>query len=182
MPPSHTPPSRLFPTSFRLNAADVTELRLKWPNDLLVGGKKLAGVLCESRWTAGTAEVVVGFGLNVHADGVDPQVRDVATTLEQARGAPQQRPVVLAELLLALEGVLEPFFAHGFGGFKDEYVAYNAQIGARVRVEEPSGSYCGRAEGVADDGALRVRADGGGLRQVHAADVVSVRSGETSAG
>ncbi len=151
---------------------DVKGLGLKWPNDLLVGERKLAGILCESRWGA-EVELVVGFGLNVRRAGIDPAVADNAVALEELCG-PQARVALLARLLAALEGRLEGFLLRGFGLMSDAYAQANVQNGRDVRVVSGSETFEGVARGVDDFGALLVDTDAG-RRVVHAADVTLVR-------
>ena len=124
---------------------------LKWPNDILVTGGKLGGILSE---LVGDA-VVVGLGLNV--DWRAPLPAGAA-----ALGPGADRGQLLVAWLTALD---EP------GDVLAGYRARCSTIGRRVRVELPGGSIEGTAEGITDDGALVV--DG---RAVLAGDVVHVRS------
>ncbi len=157
----------------RRGLADVAGLSLKWPNDLLVAGRKLAGILCESRWSDGGVELVVGIGINLQTP-LDPRLEGVATSLT-AEGVGTPRLDVLANVLAELESVLESFWAEGFGPLRREYTAHNGQLGGRVRVVQPKDAFEGVAESVTVEGALRVRTDDDALRVVQAADVHSVR-------
>ncbi len=150
----------------------VPGLGLKWPNDLLIGDRKLAGILCESRW--GTdVELVVGFGLNVRREGIDPAVADVAVALDDV-DVHEGRVTLLARLLGALQGRLDGFLIMGFDGMRDAYERANLQIGTRVRVNSGAEVFEGMALGIEDSGALRVQTDAG-QRVVHAADVTRAR-------
>lgn len=150
----------------------VPGLGLKWPNDLLIGDRKLAGILCESRW--GTdVELVVGFGLNVRREGIDPGLADVAVALDDV-GVEEGRVVVLARLLEALQARLDGFLIVGFDAMRDAYEQANLQIGTRVRVTSGAEVFEGTALGIEESGALRVQTDAG-LRVVHAADVTRAR-------
>ncbi|HLT38244.1 MAG TPA: biotin--[acetyl-CoA-carboxylase] ligase, partial [Enhygromyxa sp.] len=81
------------------------ELALKWPNDLLLGGRKLAGILCESRWRGHEVEVVIGFGVNVHRelDEFEPSLRASATSLALQLPERRGRAAILAAVLAQLE-------------------------------------------------------------------------------
>ncbi len=150
----------------------VQGLGLKWPNDLLIGDRKLAGVLCESRW--GTdVELVVGFGLNVRREGLDPGLVDVAVALEDV-GVHEGRVELLSRLLAALQGHLDSFLILGFDGMREAYERANVQIGTRVRVDSGVEVFEGLALGIDDAGALRVQTTAG-PRVVHAADVTRAR-------
>ena len=163
-----------------VRAAEPAELpvQLKWPNDLLVGGRKLGGILCETRWQGGKADVVVGFGINVHRRDFDPDLAALATSLDLELGAeaPTRAPL-LAALLGGLEEVVERFFVSGFPGVRPVYEPYCSLLGKTVRLPmtRPDGSeeiILATAEGLEADGALRVRSAGGGAAfRVENADV-----------
>ena len=150
----------------------IDGLGLKWPNDLLVGDRKLAGVLCESRWGR-EVELVVGFGLNLRREGIDPAVAEHAVALEEVSSEPR-RVAVLAALLASLERCLDAFLMVGFDPFIDRYAQANVQLGQRVRVVSGDETFEGLAESIDGQGALRVQT-GTGVRVVHAADVTRVR-------
>lgn len=149
------------------------EVALKWPNDLLVGGNKAAGILVEG--LAGGA-YAVGIGVNVDWRGVErpAALAASATSLAEAAGTGVDR--------WALFGVLAGTFAARYaawqddpGAFLDDYRSRCATLGAQVSAERAGVPVRGLATGVADDGALELRdADGATLRLL-AADVTHVR-------
>ncbi|MCR9161004.1 MAG: biotin--[acetyl-CoA-carboxylase] ligase [Nannocystaceae bacterium] len=151
----------------------IEGLGLKWPNDVLVGHRKLAGVLCESRW-AQDVEVVVGFGVNLRREGIDPALHERAVALDERVAGPVERAGLLARLLEALERRLDAFLLMGFDEHRQAYLDANVQIGTRVRVVSGDESFEGVAVDVDEDGALRVRTDEG-LKVVRAGDVNRVR-------
>lgn len=135
------------------------DARLKWPNDVRIGGRKVCGVLGE----AAADFVVIGVGVNVgHAEGDLPAELE-ATSLRIARGEAPPRDELLVAILRELDAIVG-------SDFLDEYRTRCETIGSRVRVELADGSYEGVAEAVADDGSLIV--DG---KPVVAGDVVHVR-------
>jgi len=147
---------------------------LKWPNDGLVRGKKLCGILCEATWFGDwLAAVVVWIGLNVRADFRGTDLADTATSLETALGRPVDRIAILAALLPRLD--------HWVARAADPAIvtAWRARLGTlgkRVTVytapgQFPSPSYSGVAEDVDEAGALLVRLDSGEVRRVLAGDV-----------
>ncbi|HVH99669.1 MAG TPA: biotin--[acetyl-CoA-carboxylase] ligase [Enhygromyxa sp.] len=154
-------------------------LELKWPNDVLLGGRKLAGILCESRWRGREVEVVIGFGINVHRslDEFDPSLHARATSLAIAVPERRGRAAILAAVLANLERELERFFADGFAGVRPRYEPHCLVIGRAIEVEQPSGERMAAiAEGLDPDGALRVRpCDGGPSVRVESADVWLLR-------
>ncbi len=142
---------------------------LKWPNDLLVGHRKLAGVLAESViGAAGVEAVVVGIGCNVAVGALPADLADVATSLEAERGGAVSVDELLDRFLVELAAV-DP------GTLADEYRRRLATLGTRVRVQRPAGDLVGVAVDVRSSGALVVRDDLGADHEVLAGDVTHLR-------
>jgi BirA family biotin operon repressor/biotin-[acetyl-CoA-carboxylase] ligase len=176
--PGDLDPARLHLVTSAVGCAAVAGLRrvagvevdLKWPNDLLVGDRKLAGMLAEAIGVsmAGTVDaVVVGLGLNVTAAPAG------AVGLDEVAG----RPVDRAEVLVALLEEVERRYGR-WDEVTAEYRATCATVGRRVRVERPGGTFAtGMAVRVDDDGRLVVAAEGTGREEAFSVgDVVHVRS------
>ncbi|HXC83707.1 MAG TPA: biotin--[acetyl-CoA-carboxylase] ligase [Trebonia sp.] len=151
---------------------------LKWPNDVLIGQRKLAGILAEQSGDA----VVVGIGVNVStpSDGLPVSPAGLRATSLLAEGADVSREAVLAGILrqlerwyLAFRDDADPVRA----GLLDEYRALCATLGRSVRVELPGGRVlAGVAEDVDADGRLLVAPpDGTPPTPVSAGDVIHVR-------
>jgi BirA family transcriptional regulator, biotin operon repressor / biotin---[acetyl-CoA-carboxylase] ligase len=143
---------------------------VKWPNDVLVGGRKLGGILCESAWSrSGPSHVVVGIGLNVlHEEGdFPPELREAATSVRLVGDrAPRRSDVAAAVVRSVLGATSSPLLDDASLA---ELTARDALRGRFVVVEDAGrGSVTGVAEGIGPDGGLRLRTDGG---------VVAVRSG-----
>jgi BirA family biotin operon repressor/biotin-[acetyl-CoA-carboxylase] ligase len=149
------------------------DVRIKWPNDLLVAGRKLAGILCEARWQGSTPELVVGFGINVKRWTPPAELEDVATTLEAQGAEVLGRATILAGLLGSLEDTLDAFFADGFAAVRERYARWCSVVGHDIELAGPDDVRRRvRAEALDDDGALLVRTTPGGpLERVEAADV-----------
>ncbi|HYZ93406.1 MAG TPA: biotin--[acetyl-CoA-carboxylase] ligase [Actinomycetota bacterium] len=138
------------------------DARLKWPNDVRLGGKKVCGILGELAPSADY--LVIGIGVNVgHTDGDLPEEIE-ATSVRIARGDAPRRDDLCVTILRELDAVLAD------DGWLDEYRARCDTIGSRVRVELTDRTFEGTADGVRDDGALIV--DG---NPVVAGDVVHLR-------
>jgi BirA family transcriptional regulator, biotin operon repressor / biotin---[acetyl-CoA-carboxylase] ligase len=152
---------------------DHSSPQLKWPNDIILDGRKLGGILCEGSWNGGHLEcVVVGVGLNLlhGADDFPPELRRTATSLRQATGRPISRFDVATAVLNNLRGL---FTAprRGPDPLLQDLRGRDSLRGAWIEVLEPeTGSVLlrGQARGIDDDGALMVWSDG---------EVVLVRSG-----
>ncbi len=157
---------------------DETAVRasLKWPNDVLAGGGKLAGILAEQ---AGPV-IVVGFGINVSSTAAELPTSQ-ATSLALQGAANADRQSLLAAVLREFERWYLPW-AEGpvpgdpeICGLRARYLSYCATIGTDLRVELPGGAVlAGRGQDVDATGRLVV-ATGSGLVPVSAGDVVHVR-------
>lgn len=151
--------------------------RLKWPNDVVVGGRKLAGMLAELETEGAAARLVIlGIGLNVNSGPEDfpPGLRDTAIALREAAGGPVDRVAVAAALLDRLETRYAAYADGGFAALRRAWEALSCLGGRRVRVAEGGQTVEGVVIGLADDGALRVRDAGGTAREVRAGDVTLV--------
>jgi BirA family biotin operon repressor/biotin-[acetyl-CoA-carboxylase] ligase len=149
--------------------------RLKWPNDLVVDDRKLAGLLSEA---AGGAEpaVVLGLGINVAAGAYPADLATDAVSCAEAAGRPVDRTLLLTELLVALESR----YTTALTGKRDEtlapYRSDSATLGRRVRVDLTAGtSLEGQATSLADDGRLIVTDDQGSKHLIHVGDVKHLR-------
>ncbi|HET7358176.1 MAG TPA: biotin--[acetyl-CoA-carboxylase] ligase [Nocardioidaceae bacterium] len=150
---------------------------LKWPNDVMVDDRKLAGLLVERVERPGSAAAVLGVGINVSSTRDELPV-PTATSLELAGASTLDRSVILREVLRALEALYLQWSAERGdpdAGLHAAYVRRCATIGRQVRVELPSGDpVLGEAVGVDGDGRLQVRT-AAGSRLLGAGDVVHVR-------
>ena len=155
--------------------APADRIEIKWPNDVLLGGRKVAGILLEMRVEGQTAEhVILGVGVNVlgRARDLPPEVRDIATTLEdEARRPPPDRLDVLCRFLREFEVLYDRLLAEGFGPVRSCWTRWFRQAGRPVRVRTPSGLVAGVALGLDTDGALLVEQPGGAVARVLAGDM-----------
>ena len=154
------------------------DVELKWPNDLLRGGRKLSGILCESRRAANPGEsgagdaVVIGVGVNVseQREQFPPEIRERTTSLA-LEGFALDREAVAAEFL----NVLEPLWATlQEGGPEQVLDAWRARAsfwGRTVVVGTPAGKICGVARTLDPDGGLVLRLDSGAETTVLAGDL-----------
>lgn len=149
---------------------------LKWPNDLVAGGRKLGGILAEASASSGNVTaLVVGLGLNVRLPAELPsELRETATALDQL-GAPVTVDVLLAAILDELEPRYARLCAAGPAELIEEYRDRCLTIGQRVRVEQPNETWSGDAVAIDDDAALIVERPGVGRVRVDVGDVVHLR-------
>jgi BirA family transcriptional regulator, biotin operon repressor / biotin---[acetyl-CoA-carboxylase] ligase len=144
--------------------------QIKWPNDLLLGGGKLAGLLAESRFAGmGLAHVVVGFGLNVTMRAEDlPPTSSAAppASLAIALGHAPDRLAVLAALLGAIDDAYERLWRGEADAVWADWRSRLAGVGEMVRVETETGPLIGTFADVARDGALLLATEAGTERIV----------------
>ncbi|HEX5615599.1 MAG TPA: biotin--[acetyl-CoA-carboxylase] ligase [Acidimicrobiia bacterium] len=169
----------LLVTAAALAAADAVEglsgivVRLKWPNDLVVGARKLAGVLAEA--IPGQA-VVVGMGLNVQWDVVPPELDGIATACNLESDVAVDRVDLLVEWLTRYDARIGALATpDGRDRLRADALARSATIGRRVRVELAARVVEGVATDLTELGHLVVTRDDGTIDTVVAGDVVHAR-------
>lgn len=148
-----------------------TQVGLKWPNDVILGSRKVAGILVEAALSGNRCEhLVAGIGINVRQVDFDPSIELLATSLARELPEAPARAEVLLACLSCLTRRLDQFEAEGLVGMMGELSARDVTKGRRVRVGEEQGV----ADGIEEDGRLRVRIEGA-LRRLHAGDVEVLR-------
>lgn len=149
---------------------------LKWPNDVLVDGRKVAGLLIESEGEGASRFLILGIGVNLNATRADfpPELRDKAGSVRMATNALVERERFTASLLAQLERRYDELHAQGFAALRAAWESLSPLIGAQICVEESAGRIEGVALGLDDDGALRVRTASGAEHRVVAGDVTVV--------
>ncbi len=149
-------------------ASTGLDARIKWPNDILLNGKKCAGVLSEANTTDGGIEYVVcGLGVNVNFSAMGSGIPDEATTLADEAGMYVERERLLGAIL----GAIEQRYVHMRNGasLHAEWAARLATLNRAIRALTPWGEETGVAEAVDEVGALVLRrADGSSIRLVSA--------------
>ncbi len=150
---------------------------LKWPNDVLVSGLKVAGILVERVEGPGGAAAVVGVGLNVSSTREELPVA-TATSLELSGSGPVDRSLLLSSVLTSFSTAYVGWVGAAGRGLRPSYTRVCSTIGREVRVELPSGGALhGRAVDVDEDGRLLVD-DGTRVHALGAGDVVHVRAAD----
>lgn len=151
---------------------------VKWPNDVLVNGRKVSGVLCESEFAGGEwAFAVVGFGINVNLEPGDLEdLREIApqaTSLRAELGVTVDRAWLLGRMLGEFEGLYMALQSGQFGAMYKEWADTLETVGRRVSVNYGSGTISGQALRVENDGSLVVKTEAGVEWQIMAGDVVA---------
>jgi BirA family biotin operon repressor/biotin-[acetyl-CoA-carboxylase] ligase len=180
LPPSRAPELTLLASVALCQAIrdGGVDAAIKWPNDVLVRGRKVAGILLEMAAETDQLQwVVIGAGVNVNARAEDfpLELREVATSMALERGEPVPRALFAAAVLGALETWLDRHAAEGFGPVRERWRQMCDTLGREVRVKlAGEGDLVGVAEDVDASGALLVRA-GGEVHRVLAGDVELLR-------
>jgi BirA family biotin operon repressor/biotin-[acetyl-CoA-carboxylase] ligase len=147
---------------------------LKWPNDVLVHGRKLAGILTEMSTRAERVQhIIVGIGVNLESRSFPPGLGDTATSLALL-GVPVDRQRFVAELLSELETWFDRFFAGGVAALADAWLARADR--SRVRATSRGRMVEGAIVGLDADGCLLVADDAGTRHRILAGDVTPLPS------
>lgn len=159
----------------RLTALSGVTVLSKWPNDLLIRGRKLAGILTESRLDADRIrELILGLGLNVNSntDQWPAEVRDIATSLRRETQHPFSMSAVAAAIFAELTSAYEDYCAHDIGpelnALWNQHSAVNHQ---RVTIKTYNGDITGRVVGLDPTSALLIQLDNGETQAFSAGDV-----------
>ncbi|MCI0746424.1 MAG: biotin--[acetyl-CoA-carboxylase] ligase [Verrucomicrobia subdivision 3 bacterium] len=147
---------------------------VKWPNDILLQDRKVAGVLTELAAEIDCIRyVILGIGINVNFSPSDfpAELRAVATSLQIEAGHAFRRAELAAALLRELDRDYDRVRRREFGRVADEWAAHCATLGQRVRIRIGDRAVTGRAEALDDAGALLLRTDHGHLERIVGGDV-----------
>lgn len=157
-----------------VNRIKGVQAAIKWPNDILLNGRKLVGILTEMNAEFGHINyVVIGIGINTNATAEDypEDVRDIAVSVADAAEEPFTRVQLLADILQNLEELYEQACAEGFAPVLTEWRKYSCTLGQEVKVIAPDMTYYGIALDIDGEGLLIVKKTDGELEKVVAGDV-----------
>jgi BirA family biotin operon repressor/biotin-[acetyl-CoA-carboxylase] ligase len=146
---------------------------LKWPNDLLIRGKKVGGILTEMHAEPGQVRfVIVGIGLNVNQEKFPSELGSLASSLRMESGRPQSRLELLVRLLREFENDYNEFLREGSASVIERFTKFSSYAqGKRVRVSNGKDAFTGVTAGLGPEGLLQVQRDSGQVTTVIAGDV-----------
>jgi len=150
---------------------------IKWPNDVLVGSRKVAGLLNEmGAETEKVNFVILGIGVNINMaqDQFPSDLRHPATSLRLEAGRPVNRVDFTRALLKAADTLYTAYLAGDYAAIRDEWLARCSIIGQRVLVSSQENAIAGVASGIDDYGALLLTRDDGRVERILAGDVALV--------
>ena len=149
-------------------------VQIKWPNDLQVGGKKIAGILTEVKGDLDRIDyLIIGIGLNVNqkTEDLSTEIATVATSLAMETGIKIKRTELLINLRHALIRAYKLFEEEGFTSFRQIWIKNNITLGQQVNISWPGGSLTGLATELTNDGQLAIKNDYGQIRLVSYGEV-----------
>jgi BirA family biotin operon repressor/biotin-[acetyl-CoA-carboxylase] ligase len=150
---------------------------LKWPNDLLLNGKKIGGILTEMHAEPSQVRfVIIGCGINVNQENFPADISTVATSLRRETGRSHSRLELLVRLLAEFETDYNRFLREGPAAVIERFQTVSTfASGRRVRVDNGVHSYAGVTAGLSPEGLLLVKKYDGQIQAVIAGDVTEVR-------
>lgn len=181
-PPNHAPQITLMAA---VAVADTVRSfipftpEIKWPNDILVQGQKIAGILTESSCESGRILFVilgVGVNLNFSKELMSETIRNKATSLLALTQRPVDRQAFTCRLIQSLDRCYGTLEGSGFVGIRRRWEGYFLLQGKKVTVEMPDGQISGKVVGIDMDGALIIEGEGGNQERILAGDVLPLAS------
>ena len=160
-----------------IQAQTGLQLDLKWPNDLILNGKKLGGILTEMHADTSLVRfVIVGIGINVNQEKFSGELNGIATSLYAETGKNQSRLELLARLLREFESDYNRFLREGASSVTKRFTkASSYAVGKKVRVTNGAESFTGVTAGLAPEGLLQVEREDGKTVMVIAGDVAEIK-------
>lgn len=147
---------------------------IKWPNDILINGRKCVGILTEMLAEMDRVEgLLVGVGINTNQGPSDfpEELKDIATSIAIEEGSKVNRAELVAEILKYLEMYTDEYVENGFKSIKQLWVEHSGTIGKRIKATTLREVIEGLAIGITDDGVLEIQLDNGEIKKVYSADI-----------
>jgi BirA family transcriptional regulator, biotin operon repressor / biotin---[acetyl-CoA-carboxylase] ligase len=145
---------------------------IKWPNDILLHGKKLCGILTELNAEANVVNyIIIGIGINVNTPSFPDELRSVATSLRIAGAQEFSRVQLVQRILECFESLYVSYLEEGFAAIKERWESYAISIGQRIIARQIHGTVEGLALGIDQDGSLLIKKEDGTIEKVYSADI-----------
>jgi BirA family biotin operon repressor/biotin-[acetyl-CoA-carboxylase] ligase len=155
----------------------VTDIKaqIKWPNDILINGKKIVGILTELQAEPDRINsVIMGIGINVNtpADSFPKELESIATSLKiENDGIDIDRSKLVRSILEEMEKLYGVYLEHGFAPIKLLWEGSAASLGKKIHVRTLSGELYGTAKGITEEGVLLLEDEEGNIHKVYSADI-----------
>ncbi|PKL35212.1 MAG: biotin--[acetyl-CoA-carboxylase] ligase [Spirochaetae bacterium HGW-Spirochaetae-1] len=148
--------------------------KIKWPNDIMIGTRKVAGILTEMNCEADRVNyIILGIGINVNTgmQNLPELIRNTATSLREQSGSEVSRMEFIRCLLSQFEDIYKEFIVNGFSPILTQWKQLNNTIGSKVRVFDDTWEISGTAVDIDEDGSLLVETDSGVIKKIISGDV-----------
>jgi len=150
----------------------IEDAKIKWPNDVMVDDKKIAGVLLETRSEGGVlTNAIIGFGINVNMEEVPEEIEDTATSMYLVTKSKIDRAMLLTNILFYFENLLNILVNEGRDKIFEIWRKYNNTLGRKVEIHSNGKVLKGIAKDIDKSGFLLVDVDGE-VKKVVTADSV----------
>ncbi|MEW8971636.1 MAG: biotin--[acetyl-CoA-carboxylase] ligase [Mesobacillus sp.] len=155
---------------------EVTGLHpeIKWPNDILINGKKITGILTELQAESDRINsIIIGIGINVNTDIEDfpEEIRPFASSLAIESGKMIDREKLIRSILEKLEKLYLLYLEKGFFPIKLMWESYAISIGKQITARTITGEIKGKATGITEDGVLLIEDTAGDIHHIYSADI-----------
>ncbi len=148
------------------------ELEIKWPNDLLIKGKKVCGILTEMQADSDRIQsIIIGIGLNVNQQHFSEELVDLATSLQKEGDRVFDRAELIAAILKEFTWLYETYITKGFSFIKPLWEAHEITIGKEVVARSASNTKTGIAIGIDEEGVLLLQDDDQDVHRIYSADI-----------
>jgi BirA family biotin operon repressor/biotin-[acetyl-CoA-carboxylase] ligase len=147
---------------------------IKWPNDILINGKKAVGILTELQAdTDKINAVIIGIGINVNQQKQDfaEDIQHIATSLAIEKGEEINRAELMQSIFLQMEKLYKEYLENGFTLIKILWESYAVSIGKKITARTLHQTFKGVAKGITEDGVLMLEDESGKIHYIHSADI-----------
>jgi len=146
---------------------------IKWPNDILIHGKKVCGILTELQADADRIQsVIIGIGMNVNTKSFPPHLIHKATSLSiEKNGEEIQRSFVIQKIFESFETLYNEYVTTGFQAIKHRWESYAVSLRSVITARTLHGEITGYAKGITDDGILLIEDQNGKIHKIYSADI-----------
>jgi BirA family transcriptional regulator, biotin operon repressor / biotin---[acetyl-CoA-carboxylase] ligase len=177
IPVNNTPQLTLLTAVAIVQAIEeLTPLKpdIKWPNDILINGKKVVGILTELQAEADQVHsVIIGTGINVNQKIEDfpEELQNIATSIHIETGTTWERAQFIQTILLKLEGLYSLYLSQGFKPIKLLWEGYAISLNKKMIARTLNGAIEGKAIGIDDNGVLLIETNDGVIERIYSADI-----------
>lgn len=146
--------------------------QIKWPNDVLINGKKVSGILTEMQAEQDTVlYVIVGMGININQTEIEADIKDRATSLRLETGKEWQLVPLIQSILSLFEEKYDSYLSRGFEEIKRTWENYGFRMNERLQIQSGKRSWEAIFRGIGEDGALLAENDQGEIEKIYSAEI-----------